>query len=154
MKNIVIFDLDGTCIDSSHRQVTRPDGTLDLEKWFEKMVPEHIMRDKVMPLGKQIRKRMVAGDYVIVCTARSFTDADLAYLEKHGMQPHKILARPMGNMEPDAQLKEKQLRQFLSLKQFQGKNTVMFDDAKSVRSTLRKLLNAVIHPDKINPRIA
>ena len=28
-----IFDLDHTVIDSSHRQATRPDGSLDLEHW-------------------------------------------------------------------------------------------------------------------------
>ena len=26
-KNIWVFDLDGTVIDSSHRQITNPDGT-------------------------------------------------------------------------------------------------------------------------------
>jgi len=35
IKNITIFDLDGTVIDSSHRQATKPDGTLNLEHWFE-----------------------------------------------------------------------------------------------------------------------
>jgi len=32
IKNISIFDLDGTIIDSSHRQMVKPDGTLDLDK--------------------------------------------------------------------------------------------------------------------------
>jgi len=30
LKNISIFDMDGTIIDSSHRQATLPDGTLNL----------------------------------------------------------------------------------------------------------------------------
>jgi len=36
IKNISIFDLDGTIIDSSHRQMVKSDGTLDLQnglKW-------------------------------------------------------------------------------------------------------------------------
>ena len=32
---LYIFDLDHTVIDSSHRQITRPDGSLDLDAWIE-----------------------------------------------------------------------------------------------------------------------
>jgi beta-phosphoglucomutase-like phosphatase (HAD superfamily) len=32
-----IFDLDGTVIDSTHRQASHEDGTLDLEHWVEKL---------------------------------------------------------------------------------------------------------------------
>ena len=38
--NILIFDLDGTTIDSSHRHATLPDGTLNLAKWIENSTPE------------------------------------------------------------------------------------------------------------------
>jgi len=57
IKNITIFDLDGTVLDSSHRQATKPDGTLDLAKWFENATPEKIFQDKVLPLAQQMRKR-------------------------------------------------------------------------------------------------
>ena len=57
-------------------------------------------------------------------------------------------------MESDSTLKAKQLNSFLSLKQFTKANKVMFDDAASVRSTLRKIGIAVIHPDKISERVA
>ena len=59
-----------------------------------------------------------------------------------------------GNMEPDGVLKAKQLRSFFNLKQFAKANKVMFDDAASVRSTLRKIGIAVIHPEKIAERVA
>jgi hypothetical protein len=57
-------------------------------------------------------------------------------------------------MESDGVLKAKQLNSFLSLKQFAKANKVMFDDAASVRSTLRKIGIAVINPEKIAERVA
>ena len=71
-----------------------------------------------------------------------------------GICPDKIISRPAVNMEPDGKLKAKQLNSFLSLKQFRKASKVMFDDAASVRSSLRKIGIAVIHPDKIAERVA
>ena len=79
IKNITIFDLDGTVIDSSHRQATLPDGTLNLAHWFENATPEKIFKDKILPLAQQIRKRSKAGDYTMICTARTLSDADLEF---------------------------------------------------------------------------
>jgi FMN phosphatase YigB (HAD superfamily) len=154
IKNISIFDLDGTIIDSSHRQMVKSDGTLDLAKWFEFATPEKIFEDTVLPLAQQVRKRQKRGDYVMVCTARNMTDADFEFLQNEGICPDKIISRPKGNMEPDGELKAKQLKSFLSLKQFQKASKIMFDDAASVRSSLRKIGIAVIHPEKIAERVA
>jgi hypothetical protein len=143
IKNISIFDLDGTVIDSSHRQMVKPDGTLDLAKWFEMATPEMIFADKVLPLAQQIRKRQKAGDYVLVCTARNMTFADFEFLQNEGICPDKIISRPKGNMEADGILKAKQLRSLFNLKQFAKASKIMFDDAASVRSSLRKIGIAV-----------
>lgn len=154
IKNITIFDLDGTIIDSSHRQATLPDGTLNLPKWIENSTPEKIFGDTVLPLAQQVRRRTKAGDYVLVCTARQMSDADFEFLMDSGINPHKIISRPLGNNTPDGELKAKQLKSFLSLKQFQKASKVMFDDAASVRSSLRKIGIAVIHPNKIEKKVA
>jgi len=154
IKNISIFDLDGTIIDSSHRQMVKADGTLDLAKWFEFATPEKIFEDTVLPLAQQVRKRQKRGDYVMVCTARNMTDADFEFLQNEGICPDKIISRPVGNMEPDGVLKAKQLNSFLSLKQFAKASKVMFDDAASVRSSLRKIGIAVINPAKIARKVA
>ena len=82
------------------------------------------------------------------------TDADFEFLQNEGICPDKIISRPVGNMMPDGELKKRQLKSFLSLRQFQKASKVMFDDAASVRSTLRKIGIAVIHPDKIAERVA
>ena len=153
IKNISIFDLDGTIIDSTHRQMVKSDGTLDLAAWKENATPEMIFEDKVLPLAQQVRKRQKAGDFVMVCTARNMTDADFEFLQNEGICPDKIVSRPFGNMEPDGVLKAKQLRSLFNLKQFQKASKIMFDDAASVRSSLRKLGIAVICPAKIHERI-
>ena len=149
IKNITIFDLDGTIIDSSHRQATLPDGTLNLAHWLENATPEKIFEDKVLPLAQQVRKRQKRGDFVMVCTARTMSEADFEFLMNEGINPHKIISRPHGNQEPDGQLKAKQLKQFFNLKQFQKASKIMFDDAASVRSSLRKIGIATIHPNKL-----
>jgi len=151
--NILIFDLDGTTIDSSHRHVTLPDGTLNLAKWIEYSTPEKIFQDQVLPLGKLVSK-LGKKHYTIICTARVLSHADLEFLMDRGICVDKIISRPEGNNTPDGELKKKQLNSFLSLKQFKNKNKIMFDDADSVRSTLRKIGITVIHPDKINRKVA
>jgi len=154
MNNVTIFDLDGTCIDSSHRQSIKADGTLDLDRWFETNTPELIFEDKLFPLAIEIRRRQKAGDFTIVCTARAMTSADFEFLMNEGINPDMIIHRKAGDMSPDAELKSRQLRRLFNLRQFKKANKVMFDDAPSVRSTLRKLGIAVIHPAKYNERVA
>ena len=51
-----IFDLDHTVVDSSHRQATRPDGSLDLDHWREHSTPAMIERDTLLPLAHEWRK--------------------------------------------------------------------------------------------------
>ena len=150
MKCVTIFDLDGTCIDSSHRQATLPDGTLNLAHWFENATPEKIANDRLLPLAKEIRRRREKGDYVVICTARNMSDADVEFLKENNMMPHKIISRPIGNMEGDAHLKAKQLNSLFSLRQFKRATKIMFDDAPSVRGTLRKIGIAVLNPTCYN----
>jgi hypothetical protein len=73
---------------------------------------------------------------------------------QNGINVDKIISRKKGDMSPDADLKKRQLNSFLSLKQFKDKNKIMFDDASSVRSTLRKIGITVINPDTVNERLA
>ena len=147
--NISIFDMDGTIVDSSHRQATLPDGTLNLSAWIKNATPEKIFKDKVLPLAEQIRKRHKAGDYTMICTARVMSEADYEFLMNEGINPDKIISRPLGNTEPDGQLKAKQLKSLFNLKQFKKATKIMFDDAASVRSALRKIGIATIHPSKV-----
>ena len=150
IKQITIFDLDGTTIDSDHRQATLPNGNLDLKHWFKNATAEKIFDDKVLPLAQEIRRRNKKGDYTIICTARNLQYADLEFMMQEGILADKVISRPKGNMENDAKLKRKQLNSFLSLKQFKNANKVMFDDNSQVRSELRQIGISVLHPNKYN----
>ena len=150
IKQVTIFDLDGTVIDSSHRQVTDSNGNLNLAKWFENNTPKKIFQDKILPLAQEIRRRHKKGDYIIINTARNLSYADYEFMMENGILADKVIDRPQGNMENDAELKRKQLNSFLSLKQFKKANKVMFDDNNKVRSLLRQIGISVIHPNKYN----
>jgi hypothetical protein len=150
IKQVTIFDLDGTVIDSSHRQATLPNGNLDLANWIANSTPEKIFKDKVLPLAQEIRRRNKKGDYTIICTARNLSYADFEFLMENGLLADKVISRPQGNNENDAKLKRKQLNSFLSLKQFKQAHKIMFDDNNEVRSLLRQIGISVIHPNKYN----
>ena len=65
--NIFIFDLDGTTIDSRHRQGET------LEDWFRLNTPENVARDKPLLLAKAIRDLWESGFHVLICTSRTLS---------------------------------------------------------------------------------
>ena len=153
IKQISIFDLDGTTIDSSHRQVTLPNGNLDIANWLENSTPSKIYADKVLPLSLQIRRRQKKGDYVVVHTARNMSYADYEFLMENGICPNKIISRPIGNNTADGVLKRKQLSSLFNLKPFKQARKVMFDDNKEVKQEVSKIGVQVLNPNKLNERL-
>ena len=73
--NIFIFDLDGTTINSTHRQ-----GHGSLVSWFRNNVPENIVKDIPMYLGQFIGILHTVGFKVLICTSRTLSKADYEYL--------------------------------------------------------------------------
>jgi len=135
-----IFDLDHTVIDSSHRQATRPDGSLDLDHWREHSTPDLIERDTLLPLAHEWRKIHRKGGTIIVCTARVMGYADYFYLGSRGMFAEKIISRKEGDTTPDDLLKLRGLRQYaasigMSWRKFCA-SSMMFDDNLNVIQTL------------------
>ena len=135
-----IFDLDHTVIDSSHRQATRPDGSLDLDHWREHSTPDLIERDTLLPLAHEWRKIQRKGGTIIVCTARVMGYADYFYLGSRGMFAEKIISRQEGDTTPDDLLKLRGLRQYaasigMSWRKFCA-SSMMFDDNLNVIQTL------------------
>lgn len=151
IKNIQIFDLDGTVIDSSHRQLYDPiTGALDLAHWVEKSSHKNVMKDSLLPLAEFWHKLLRdTNDYIMICTARVMDKADFEFLEKHGLYANKIYSRPNGNTLGDAILKVMQLRSFLNLQQFKNASTVMYDDNASVRQAVRQIGITAIHPNNM-----
>lgn len=147
-----IFDLDHTVIDSTHRQLTKADGSLDLAHWRDNCTHEKIMADKLLPLARVMQDALRADNLnVIICTARVLGRSDIIFLEKHGLLASVILSRPTGDCSPDAELK-------IGLLMNHCKNTgmtwarftrsaYMFDDNASVLAAVKnhgiRAINAV-----------
>ena len=138
---IYIFDLDHTVIDSSHRQLTRADGSLDLDHWIENCTREKIYQDKLLPLARLMRSAYAQGHQVIVCTARVLSVWDHAFLADNNLRAHAILSRPMGCADADDTLKENLLFDY-----FKGiplarwaRQAYFYDDNKNVLKMAEKL---------------
>lgn len=141
---MIIFDLDHTVIDSSHRQSTLPCGSLDLAHWVENNTPEKIMQDKLLPLAELWKANKKAGRVVGVCTARVLQDADYQFLADNGLDCDFILSREMGDSSGDGVLKEKLLRQYADkistpFETFTANIKAFYDDNKIVLKTLDAL---------------
>ena len=135
-----IFDLDHTVIDSSHRQLTLADGSLDLAHWVENCTREKIFADSLLPLATEMRDLIAKNRSVIVCTARVMSEHDHDFLVSHGLAPDAILSRPLGDCTSDHLLKERLLREYcqtrkLSFARFCSRS-VMFDDNQNVNAHL------------------
>ena len=138
-----IFDLDHTVIDSSHRQHTKPDGSLDLDNWRANCTREKIMADKILPLADLMRSAYVKGDNVIVCTARVLSVWDHVFLAANDLRCHALLSRAEGDTRKDDVMKrDLLLKHFSSLKipvARWTKTAVFYDDNQSVLAMADKL---------------
>jgi len=155
-KNIVIFDLDETIVDSSHRTPNNPDGTLNLPKYLEMKNRKNTLKDGLLPLAQIWKNLDLSENYVVVCTARTWADFDQEFLEIHGLKAHKILHRNSDgseNHQKDHHLKRKWLRKILNLKQFRKLPAIMFDDAKPVIAEMRSMGLVCMNAIKVNQRL-
>mgnify|MGYP001418663634 CR=1 FL=1 len=138
---LLIFDLDGTAINSTHRQNTLPDGSLNLAKWKENNTPEKIALDTLLPIGKQWSNGL--NKKIAIITARVLGDADYKFLEDNNLRYDFIYSRKAGDDTPDAALKRLAL---YKLAKDMGKSmrwlqnfAVFYDDNLSVLRMATKL---------------
>lgn len=137
----VIFDLDGTVIDSSHRKATLPDGSLDLAHWLENNRPEKIALDTLLPLARVMRI-LSETCHVIVCTARAIQQADLDFMAANGLKYNAFLSREHGNNESDETLKVRLLSDYfngLGLASIADAKAIFFDDNLHVLDAVSKI---------------
>ena len=83
-----IFDLDGTVIDSTHRQ---GDGSLD--DWRRLDTAKNVALDSPLPLLDQMRDAIADDLDVIVCTSRVMSGRDFRWLDDHGIRGIDVLCR-------------------------------------------------------------
>lgn len=154
---IFIFDLDHTVIDSSHRQATLPCGSLDLDHWRENCTAEKIALDTLLPLADAMRRYYADGHEIVVCTARVCSEADTAFLERHGLRFHHFLSRDADDMRGDADYKSAKLAEWaasVGKPDDWRRQAVMFDDnVKVIRRMLEERL-CCFDAIKYNARLA
>jgi phosphoglycolate phosphatase-like HAD superfamily hydrolase len=155
MKRVVIFDLDETVVDSAHRTPNNPDGTLNLSLYLELKNRENTMRDTLLPLARFWQSLDLSETYVIVCTARTWSDFDQEFLDMHGLRAHKIIARftEAQKQMRDPELKRRGLSSLFNLRQFRNIPKIMFDDAKPVIAEMRRMGLTCLNSHKINARL-
>ena len=153
----VIFDLDGTVIDSTHRQATKADGSLDLDHWFENNTPSKIMADSLLPLAETMRSLAAAGHTIIICTARAIQPADKIFLVVNRLPYHALLHREMGNMESDASLKIRLLETYFIERGFRcaaDARAICFEDNLKVIEGLTSIGIKCYNATQINKRLS
>ena len=153
-----IFDLDHTVIDSSHRQITRADGSLDLAAWIQNNTRENIMGDSLLPLAAQWRRADKKGATIVICTARVMGAHDYDFLAENGLRWDACLSRPAGNSLPDAELKETLLRRYAQTRPMTWArfcaSSVFFDDNKNVLSMLDRIGIRAYNSLEFNARLS
>ena len=153
-----IFDLDHTVIDSSHRQITRPDGSLDLAAWRQNNTRANIMRDTLLPLAAQWRRLAKKNVTIVICTARVMGEHDYEYLREHGLRWDACLSRREGDATPDADLKEKMIRNYARTRPMGWvkfcATAVFYDDNKSVLKMLDRIGIKAYDSISLNERLS
>lgn len=122
-KEIHVYDMDGTLICSLHRYKTiinkAGEEKIDLPYWRENSTPEKIMCDSLLPLTAQYRAQLRDPNiYVVIATARVFSDADYMFIYNILGKPNHIIHRKEGDNRRGAVMKLAGLRKLFSLKQF------------------------------------
>lgn len=149
-----IFDLDGTVIDSAHRQGET------LADWRRMNTVGNVMRDSLLPLAAKMQGAILDGLDVWVCTSRVMGKADFAFLRLQGLLPNggPVIHRIGENdQRPCGELKLAKLRGYaagmgITWAQF-AHDSIMFDDSLDVQKTLRGAGIRVIDPVQFNTYI-
>ena len=152
----VIFDLDATVIDSSHRQITKADGSLDLAAWKKNSTYAKVMRDSLLPLANHWKRiQELKNVYIAVLTARVMGDADFHYLKFKGLKADKIMSRAFFDHRHDHVMKKQKIISFLLERNIKNlSNVTFYDDNKNVLEMLLDLGINAKDSIKINQDLA
>jgi FMN phosphatase YigB (HAD superfamily) len=169
---VMIFDLDGTVIDTSHRYRNLPCGKIDLDYWFANSTEEKIAQDNLLPLAAEMRRYYAEGHTVVVCTARSFfaqPDVPLPdpgatyrkFLADNDLRYHALLHRMMAGDDhltmSDGDLKTRLLDDWAaseSLPENWRRRAVMYDDNREVIKKMFRDRLICLDAVKHNARLA
>ena len=146
-----IFDLDGTVIDSTHRQVDT------LDDWRRLNTARNVALDSPLPLLDQMRDAIADDLDVIVCTSRVMAGRDFRWLDDHGIRGVTILCRDVSDDRLCGFFKLALLKDYADSIGYTWarfrKTSIMFDDSIDVQNTLRSVGLRVIDPVNYNLNI-
>lgn len=157
-KNItVIFDLDETVINSSHRTPNNPDGTLNLQAYIAMHTPANVSKDTLLPLARTMQRFINEGYDVAILTARDMAFCDYKFLVKHGIAPAHIFSRDRCINDQahytmrDGPYKVEWFRKMP--KRLTEQHCIMFDDAKPVKTAMRAIGVVCLCAHKVNKKL-
>ena len=146
-----IFDLDGTVIDSTHRQ----GDTLD--DWRRLNTARNVALDSPLPLLDQMRDAIADDLDVIVCTSRVMAGRDFRWLDDHGIGGIDVLCRAPSDNRTCGFFKLQLLHNYARSIGYTwarfAQTSIMFDDDLGVQNTLRSVGLRVINPVNYNLNI-
>ena len=117
LKEIHVFDFDGTLVDSSHRYRLGDNGRIDLQHWIDN---EHkTLQDSPLPLlADFITMQTTKGIFPLIATARIWCDLSVQWAQKHGISAHVIARKNREDLRGGAALKITGINRLLNLRQF------------------------------------
>ena len=144
IKEIHIYDMDGTLVDSSHRYRIGENGKIDLAYWIANCKPEKIAKDKLLPLANQYQAQLDNPEvYVVIATARVLEAADWNYIKNVLGMPNKVISRNgRSDNRKGAKMKIDGLRYLRYLKQFANVKKWFYEDNKDYLYPVADFLGA------------
>ena len=146
-KQIHIYDMDGTIVDSLHRYRVNPEtGKIDLQFWIDHDKPEFIAKDKPKgALAEQYREQIADPEvYVVIATARVLKAADYEWIENNLGMPNKIISRNgRDDNRKGAKMKIDGLRYLKNLRQFANIPKWFYEDNRDYLYPVANYLSAI-----------
>lgn len=145
IKQIHIYDLDGTIVSSLHRY-RAINGAIDLGFWREKDIPENIRKDSLLPHAAQYKADLAnPHTYVVIATARACIagDANYKFIRERLGFPNKFIHRQgTSDNRKGADLKIAGIKPLLNLKQFRNAKVKVWEDNETYLSAMCSALGA------------
>lgn len=147
IKEIHIYDMDGTIVCSLHRFRVGDNGKIDLTHWIENCTPEKIEKDSLLPLAEQYKEQLKNPEiYVVIATARVMESSDYKFIEENLGFPNKIISRNgREDTRKGAEMKIAGLRYLKNLKQFAKAKIHFYEDNKDYLYPVADYLGATAH---------
>ena len=128
MKELHIFDLDMTLIDSSHRTQWINESEVDLNHWRKHETREHIFKDTLLPMVNLFHFHRKSKNAIVgFCTMRGMLDCEYEFLELHSLH-YDFLIHRKGEDTCIAEYKEREIKALMSKHNIPEWRTTFYED--------------------------